>query len=123
MPTTAFSQQLIELFQAKPVGDFYEWVDLLEELCAMGLSSVVTFLAENDYKEQASEDFRAQLAIGSCYMLEGIDNCCQHLLAPYEASPEEIAPYVNLASLHYAFERARKLKPGQKQGQSRRRTN
>ena len=108
---TAFSQQLIELFQAKPVGDFYEWVDLLEELCAMGLSSVVTFLAENDYKEQASEDFRAQLAIGSCYMLEGIDEAaCQHLLAAYEASPEEIAPYVNLASLQYAFERDKEAK-------------
>lgn len=101
-----FAEALIPVFAKQPVQDFYEWVDLLEELTAMGLAPTVRFLAEEDYRELADQDFRAQLAIGSAYMLAGEDNLAlQFLLKAHELEPSELAPYVNIASIHYAFER------------------
>lgn len=102
----AFAGDLINYFSKQPITDYYDWVDVLEELTAMGLSSCVRFLAEEDYRSQADHDFRAQLAIGSSYMLEGTDQLAlQHLQKAHELEPAELAPYVNIASIHYAFER------------------
>ncbi|MFW7380348.1 MAG: tetratricopeptide repeat protein [Oligoflexus sp.] len=101
-----FADELRQVLSQHIIQDFHEWVDVLEELTAMGLASTVCFLTEEDYRQQADHDFRALLAIGSAYMLESEDELAlRYLQKAHELEAGELAPYVNIASIHYAFER------------------
>jgi tetratricopeptide (TPR) repeat protein len=103
---TSFSLDLQTAMQSQPVADNYEWLDLIEELTGMGLSRLVCFLAEEDYRSVADQHMEAQLAIGSAYMLEDqFEAALQYLERAHELNPNEIAPYVNITSIHYAHKR------------------
>lgn len=98
-----FSLALIDIFQQQPIDSFSEWVAVLEELTAMGLSQPALFLAEEDFREQANEDFRSMLAIGCSYMLaQNYSAACSFLEKAQAIEPAETATYVNIARIHYS---------------------
>ena len=66
----ALADHVISLLQSRPIEDYNQWVNLVEELNMMALSRVVIFLAEEDFHPQIQTDFRGLLAIGSSYILE-----------------------------------------------------
>lgn len=100
-----FCGELIKQFQSEPIDTFDEWVNILEELTAMGLGKASIFLAEEDFREPAKDDFRSMLAIGCSYMLEGDhENACSFLENAQAIEPAETSSYVNIARIHYSLE-------------------
>lgn len=98
-----FSETLIDYFTAQPIASTDQWIDIVEELTAMSLSTVAIFLAEEDFRDEAKEDFRSQLAIGCSYMLEErFEDALVFLQGAQKAEPQETASYVNIASVYYA---------------------
>lgn len=102
----AFQKYLAEAMKQLPVDDQAEFVDLLEELTAMGLSASAVALAERWPEFKVEEDFRACLALGSALMMESeLDEAIAFLMRAQAMVPLEIAPYVNLAAIYFALER------------------
>ncbi|MCX6128557.1 MAG: hypothetical protein NTX25_05755 [Proteobacteria bacterium] len=101
-----FQDYLETRFASQQVTDPALFVDLLEELTAMGLSSVTVKLAETHPDLPIDSDFRACLALGSALMMESELEEAEILLKQAQAlAPMELAPYVNLASIAFAEER------------------
>lgn len=104
--SSAFQSFLAEAIQELPVDDQAEFVDLLEELTAMGLSASALALAERFPQFSVEGDFRACLALGSALMMESeLDEAILFLTQAQATVPQEIAPYVNIAAIHFALER------------------
>ncbi len=102
----AFQAYLDEFMQRQAVEDQAEFVDLLEELTAMGLSASALALAERFPQFSIEGDFRACLALGSALMMESeLDEAVQFLVQAQATVPQEIAPYVNLSAIYFALER------------------
>ncbi len=97
------SAYLIETMQENPVEHYNHWANLVEELNVMALSQVVIFMAEQDYREEVEQDYRALLAIGSSYLMnQDWDPAIAYLQRAHQQSSEEIAPYTNLAGIYYS---------------------
>jgi hypothetical protein len=102
----AFRDLLTDIIQSRPVADQDLFVDLLEELTSMGLSSVVVKLAEVNSQFSIDTDFRACLALGSALMMEReLDEAVIVMNHAKALVPAELAPHVNLASIAFSQER------------------
>jgi tetratricopeptide (TPR) repeat protein len=102
----AFQQFLDQVFEEQLPHDQAEFVDLIEELTAMGLSAPAVALADRCGMYSIEGDFRACLSLGSALMMESeLDEAILLLSQAQGLAPMEIAPYVNLTSIYYALER------------------
>ncbi len=100
-----FRHELEHLISKQAPADQKEFVDLLEELTAMGLSSVVVKLADTYPQYALDSDFRACLALGSALMMESeLDEAIVLLRQAHALAPMEAAPCANLAAIYYALE-------------------
>lgn len=82
-------------------------VDLLDELTAMDLPDGVLELAARRPEVLGGGDFRAELAVGVAAMLTArFEEAEQRLRVAQELLPAEPAPYVNLAQIFLAQDRA-----------------
>ncbi|MDQ3231025.1 MAG: hypothetical protein M3Q07_04320, partial [Pseudobdellovibrionaceae bacterium] len=103
---TAFRDFLVQVVREKPASDQDQFVDLLEEMTSMGLSSVVVSMAEQHSQFAIDTDFRACLALGSALMMESeLDEAAVVMNQAKALAPMELAPYVNLASIAFSQER------------------
>jgi len=92
--------------KAEPVGSRDVLVDLLEELVAMGMAPQAIHLRELYSEIPLGDNFRATLALGSAAMIEAeFEEAIELLLRANLISPEEGAPYLNLAEIYYATHR------------------
>jgi tetratricopeptide (TPR) repeat protein len=102
----AFQDFLMQVVREKPVASQDLFVDLLEELTSMGLPQVVVALAEQYPNFTIDTDFRACLALGSSLMMIGeLDEAVIVMNQAKALVPQELAPYVNLASIAFSQER------------------
>ncbi len=100
-----FRSELLALVGQRSPADQAEFVDLLEELTAMGLSQVAIKLADSYPQFAIDGDFRACLSLGSALMMESeLDEAVTILRQAHALAPMEAAPLVNLAAIHYALE-------------------
>jgi tetratricopeptide (TPR) repeat protein len=102
----AFQDFLMQVVREKPVVSQDLFVDLLEELTSMGLPQVVVALTEQYPQFAIDTDFRACLALGSSLMMIGeLDEAVVVMNQAKALVPQELAPYVNLASIAFSQER------------------
>jgi SpoU rRNA methylase family enzyme len=102
----AFQDFLMQVVREKPVTSQDIFVDLLEEMTSMGLPQVVIALAEHSPQFAIDTDFRACLALGSSLMMIGeLDEAVVVMNQAKALVPQELAPYVNLASIAFSQER------------------
>lgn len=100
-----FERFLLQYVKDQPIASYNEWANLLEEFNAMGFARLVVFLAEEDYREEAQDDYRALLAIGSSMMLlENWQHALHFLQRANQIEAEEIAAYTNIAGIYYSQE-------------------
>ncbi|HET9240551.1 MAG TPA: hypothetical protein VFO10_25025 [Oligoflexus sp.] len=102
----AFQDFLMQVVREKPVANQDLFVDLMEELTSMGLPQVVVALTEHAPGFAIDTDFRACLALGSSLMMIGeLDEGAVVMNQAKALVPQELAPYVNLASIAFSQER------------------
>ncbi|SMF79228.1 hypothetical protein [Pseudobacteriovorax antillogorgiicola] len=98
-----FQSDLLAFIPDRRPDTILDHVDLIEELTNMGMSQAAVSLYESHSFPEATENFRAMLAIGSAYMMESdLEQAELALRKAQELEPSESSPYVNLASLFYA---------------------
>ena len=98
------SAYVIDRMRQSPIENYNYWANLIEELNVMALSKVVIFMAEEDYRPEVESDYRALLAIGSSYLMEqDWEPAIAYLKRAHQVTPEEIAPYTNLAGIYYTL--------------------
>ena len=104
--SAAFRSFLSQVFAQQAPQDQGEFVDLLEELTAMGLSSAAVELADLSPQFAIDGEFRACLALGSALMMESeLDEALLLLTQAQALVPAESAPYVNLAAIYFSLNR------------------
>jgi tetratricopeptide (TPR) repeat protein len=102
----AFQDFLMQVVREKPVATQELFVDLIEELTSMGLPMVAVAITEQYPQFTIDTDFRACLALGSSLMMIGeLDEAIVVMNQAKALAPQELAPYVNLASIAFSQER------------------
>ncbi|WP_141731457.1 tetratricopeptide repeat protein [Oligoflexus tunisiensis] len=102
----AFQDFLMQVVREKPVANQELYVDLIEELTSMGLPLVAVAITEQYPQFTIDTDFRACLALGSSLMMLGeLDEAIVVMNQAKALAPQELAPYVNLASIAFSQEK------------------
>lgn len=102
----SFNSFLGQVLEQQLPQDHAEFVDLLEECTAMGLSALAVQLADRCPQFSIDGDFRACLALGSALMMESeLDEAVLLLTQAQALVPQESSPYVNLAAICFSVSR------------------